>query len=165
MTTLDDFNADGIVAAEVLGACLDIPRWVDTVAAGRPYPTVEALQAAGAAVAATISWDEVAAALDRHPRIGERTAATQQTATEAGWSRSEQAGVQLSEKEQLAVGNADYEARFGWIFLICASGLSGGQILDALHRRLGADPEQEKPVVVEELRKIGALRLAKAVTP
>jgi 2-oxo-4-hydroxy-4-carboxy-5-ureidoimidazoline decarboxylase len=164
MTTLADFNADPTAARELLGACLDVPRWVDAVAAGMPYSSVDELRAAGAAAAATVTWPEVAAALDRHPRIGERTAAAAQTGTEAGWSRSEQAGVQISEAEQLSAGNAAYEQRFGWIFLICASGLSGTEILAALRRRLTADPEQEKPVVIGELRRIAELRLAKAVS-
>ena len=64
----------------------------------------------------------------------------------------------------MAAGNRDYELRFGHIFLICAAGLSGEQILDDLRCRLSNDTETEKDVVTGELRRIAALRLAKAVT-
>ena len=163
MTTLTEFNADDGVAAEVLGACLDIPEWVTAVSAERPFGDLDALRAVGSAQAATITWPQVAGALDRHPRIGEKKAAVAGTPTESAWSKSEQAGVQDDQAAALAAGNAAYEARFGYIFLVCAAGLSGDQILANLHTRLTNDAESEKPVVMDELRKIAALRLAKAV--
>ena len=70
--TLAQFNA--IAAAEahaLLGSCLDIERWVLEVDAGRPYPDWESLRARASASAEAITWDEVAGALARHPRIGE----------------------------------------------------------------------------------------------
>ena len=150
-------------AAELLGACLDIPEWVERLAAGRPYPSVEALRANGTIAAAAIGWEQVAGALDRHPRIGEKAAATAGTGTESAWSSSEQGGVAAAHATALADGNRAYEQRFGYIFLICAAGLSGEQILENLHRRLDNDPAAEQEVVIGELRKIAALRLAKAV--
>lgn len=137
---LDDFNAlDADRAAELSGACLDIPEWVAAVAAGRPYHQVAELYTAAAAASADISWPQVAGALDRHPRIGQRKAAVAGSATEAGWSSSEQSGVADSHAQALAQGNADYERRFGHLFLICASGLSGDQILQNLHARLATN--------------------------
>ncbi|MTD15592.1 2-oxo-4-hydroxy-4-carboxy-5-ureidoimidazoline decarboxylase [Nakamurella sp. YIM 132087] len=162
--SLTRFNDDSALAAEVLGACLDIPAWIGTVSDGRPYADVAALRKAGAEAAGAITWGEVAGALARHPRIGEKKAATAGTATEQGWSRGEQAGVTAAEVDDLAAGNAAYEARFGHIFLICAAGLSGDEILASLRERLGHSPEDERPVVVHELRRIGELRLAKAVS-
>ena len=162
--SLAEFNsADPAKAAEVLGACLDIDQWVAAVVSGRPYRDVESLQAAGTVASAGISWAQVAGALARHPRIGEKSAAVVGTGTESAWSASEQAGVQAAAVNSLAQGNRDYEQRFGHIFLICAAGLSGEQILADLTCRLANDPEVERPVVIAELRKIAALRLAKAV--
>lgn len=161
---IDEFNAmDADAVAATLRACLDIVEWVTTVAAGRPYRQADDLYAAGAAAASDITWPQVAGALDRHPRIGERTAAAAGSATEKTWSAAEQAGVAETSAQALAQGNADYERRFGHIFLICASGLSGEQILADLQARLTFDPVAERAVVMTELRKIAALRLAKAV--
>jgi 2-oxo-4-hydroxy-4-carboxy-5-ureidoimidazoline decarboxylase len=162
--SVDKFNAlDTEAASEVLRACLDIPEWVAAVAAARPYARAADVYAVAAAAAERITWPQVAGALDRHPRIGERQAAASGTATETAWSSDEQAGVAEGHAQALARGNADYEQRFGHLFLICASGLSGEEILAALQGRLGHEPAVERDVVTAELRKIAALRLAKAV--
>ena len=159
--TLAEFNAaPDLEAHALLGSCLDIERWVLEVGAGRPYPDWESLQANASASAAAITWDEVAGALARHPRIGERAKGDP---GDAALSASEQSGVAASDTAALAAGNAAYEKRFGYIYLICATGLSGEQMLAALRERLTHDDEQERLVVMDELRKIAALRLSKAV--
>jgi 2-oxo-4-hydroxy-4-carboxy-5-ureidoimidazoline decarboxylase len=163
MTTLDDFNAlPPTQAARILDSCLDIGTWVDELVAGRPFESVLALQARGTEASAKISWEQVFSALARHPRIGEKAAGP---GSDAAMSAREQSGVQSSQLGDLASGNAAYEARFGHIFLICAAGLSGEQMLAALRQRLTNDEETEHVVVISELRKIAALRLAAAVTP
>jgi len=160
--TLAEFNAaDTATARDVLRACLDIESWVEEVESGRPYATVDALTAKASASSARITWDEVAGALARHPRIGE--APKQSSSRERRWSSSEQSGVRTTDAEALAQGNRDYQERFGHIFLICASGLSGAQMLAALRRRLTNDDEIEQVEVIGELRKIADLRLAKAI--
>lgn len=166
MTTLDEFNAlPPAQAARILDSCLDIGTWVDELAVGRPYASVAALQARGTAASAKISWEQVASALARHPRIGEKPAGSgADAASDAAMSAREQSGVQSSQLGDLAAGNAAYEARFGHIFLICAAGLSGEQMLAALRQRLTNDVETEHSVVISELRKIAAVRLAGAVT-
>lgn len=159
--TLEQFNsADPDEARAVLGACLDIDRWVSEVSAQRPYPDRETLQGRAAASAESISWAEVAGALLRHPRIGEKATGD---AGDVALSASEQSGVADSDTAELAAGNLAYEQRFGYIYLICASGLTGAQMLAALRERLAHDEEQERLVVMQELRKIAALRLTKAV--
>ncbi len=160
--TLHQFNADEATARHILDRCLDIDAWVDDLAAGRPYPSIDALLARASEASARISWEQVATALARHPRIGEKSAGS---AADADLSASEQAGVHAAEVEELAAGNRAYEARFGHIFLICASGLSGQQMLAALRRRVTNDDETERAVVISELRAIADLRLSKAVTP
>lgn len=159
--TLAEFNAaDPAAAKALLSSCLDIDRWVAQVEQGRPYPDPAALHAAAAAAAVAITWPEVAGALARHPRIGEKATGDP---GDAALSASEQAGVTDRDAAELAAANAAYEQRFGYIYLICASGLSGSQMLAALHERLTHDDEQEQHVVMDELRKIADLRLAKAV--
>ncbi len=156
------FNA--VSAAEghaLLGSCLDIERWVLEVSAGRPYPHWESLQARASTSAEAITWDEVAGALARHPRIGEQANGD---SGDVALSASEQSGVVSADAAALAAGNAAYERRFGYIYLICATLLSGEQMLAALHERLTHDDQAERLVVMDELRTIAALRLAKAIT-
>ena len=84
---------------------------------------------------------------------------------DAALSASEQAGATATDETVLAAGNAAYEQRFGYIFLICATGLTGAQMLAELRDRLTHTDDEERPVVMDELRKIAALRLDKAVMP
>ena len=80
-----------------------------------------------AAAGGDLTDDEVDDALARHPRIGERPAPAQ-PGREAGWSRSEQGGVDAGDAVlamALRAGNAEYEKRFGRVFLIRAAGRSG----------------------------------------
>ena len=160
--TVAEFNvvADD-EARKVLDSCLDIERWVLEVAAGRPYANWDSLRDRASESAAAITWDEVAGALARHPRIGERAAGDP---GDVALSTSEQSGVAASDADALAAGNAAYEERFGYIYLICATGLSGEQMLAALRERLTHDDAAERLVVMDELRKIAALRLAKAIS-
>ncbi len=113
MTGLAAFNAlDEAAAREWLGECCSSPGWVAAVAAGRPYGGVGELLAASDAAVAALGEGELRAALDGHPRIGERPAA-------ASWSSQEQAGVSGAAEETrraLADGNAAYERRFGHIY-------------------------------------------------
>jgi 2-oxo-4-hydroxy-4-carboxy-5-ureidoimidazoline decarboxylase len=144
-------------------ACCDVPAWAAAVRDSRPYPDVEALLATADAAARRITPTEVQRALDAHPRIGERA---HRDGAEAGWSRQEQSGVRhdADTQQALAEGNRAYEERFGRVFLICATGLSGDEVLGSLQTRLANDEPTEAGVVAEELRKIALLRLRRVVT-
>ncbi|MGW5716862.1 2-oxo-4-hydroxy-4-carboxy-5-ureidoimidazoline decarboxylase [Amycolatopsis sp. NPDC003865] len=155
--TLSDFNAaDAEDVRPALTACLAVPRWVDVVLDGRPYASPDALQAAADL---PLTTDEIRLAMAAHPRIGEKP---RQKGTEGDWSRSEQSGVDNA--DAFAAANAEYEARFGHVYLVCASGRTGEELLKILHERLDNDPATELAVAGRELVKIAELRLAKAVT-
>jgi 2-oxo-4-hydroxy-4-carboxy-5-ureidoimidazoline decarboxylase len=152
---LDRFNTLGTADAErELDACCACPAWTAAVARGRPYRDGQQLLDAADAAFATLSWSQLAPALAAHPRIGERA---------TGSSAQEQSGVRDESRAALLVANRVYEERFGHVFLICATGRSGEQMLEALHRRLRNDEEAERAVVRDELRKITRLRLEKLV--
>jgi 2-oxo-4-hydroxy-4-carboxy-5-ureidoimidazoline decarboxylase len=155
---------DGAEAGEAAGllrpACAS-GRWVAGLVGGRPYRSLDALLAASDAAIAGLGWADVEEALAAHPRIGERAAGAGQ---EAAWSRGEQAGAQAAGADvqaALAAGNAEYEARFGHVFLICAAGRSGAEMLAELRARLANEPGGEQQVVRRELGLIARLRLAR----
>ena len=162
-TPLDRLNvAEPAEAERELLACCAARRWADELLARRPYHDLAALRQMSATVLGELAWDDVEQALAAHPRIGERPAGD---GREAAWSRGEQAGVAGSSariEQDIAAGNAAYEERFGHVFLICATGLSGEEMLAALRERLDNDPEAERDVVRGELAKIVELRLGKA---
>ncbi|WP_326569316.1 2-oxo-4-hydroxy-4-carboxy-5-ureidoimidazoline decarboxylase [Amycolatopsis rhabdoformis] len=155
---LADFNtADAAQVRPALTACLAVPRWVDAVLAGRPYADLEAVVTASEK-ATPLGRDEVREAIAAHPRIGEKPTST---GADADWSRSEQSGVDNA--DEFAAANAEYEKHFGHVFLVCAGGRSGAELLANLRSRLGNDPETELDVAGAELAKIAALRLRKAI--
>ena len=158
--TLGAFNeADREDAIATLRPCLDIARWCEALADGRPYRSVDELVAAAGTAASPFTADEVEGALAPHPRIGERARGP---AAEAAMSRAEQAGVDPGDAAiaaALADGNRAYEEKFGRVFLIRAAGRSAAEILDALTERLGHSPAEEALVVAEQLREIAVLRL------
>jgi 2-oxo-4-hydroxy-4-carboxy-5-ureidoimidazoline decarboxylase len=137
-------------------------RWIERLVSGRPHGSLEALIAASDAAIAALGWPDIEEALAAHPRIGDRARGRDR---ESSWSRQEQAAVASAGagvEAGLRAGNAEYEERFGHVFLICATGLPAAEMLSALRARLGHDPAAEHEVVRAELRQIVRLRLAKA---
>ena len=155
------FNAAPAEAAERdLDACCASRSFAKAIADGRPYPDPDALQAAVIAAFGALSWDDILESINAHPRIGDRAPA-------GGWSSAEQSGAASASdmvRQALADGNRAYEQRFGHVFLICASGLSGQDMLDQLRARLGNDADAERAVVRQELLKITQLRLTKLLS-
>jgi 2-oxo-4-hydroxy-4-carboxy-5-ureidoimidazoline decarboxylase len=161
--TLAQLNALPVAeAAEQLRACCGSSRWVEAILARRPFASMDhLLAAADEAWRATgpRDWDE---AFAHHPRIGERQAAAQVSATAGAWSAGEQAtavGGGAAVRAALAEANAAYEQRFGRIYLVCAAGRSAEELLADVAARMRNDPEREREVAAEEQRKITRLRL------
>ena len=158
--TLGSFNAAPAQDAERTAlACCASRTFAKAIADGRPYPDPAALLAAVDTAFNALSWDDIVKVMSEHPRIGDR-------AVRGGMSAAEQSGAAAAGDEVrqgLADGNVAYEQRFGHIFLICASGLTGQEMLDQLRDRLGHDEESERTVVRDELRKITRLRMTKAL--
>lgn len=151
-----EFNdADPARVGPLLTACLAVPRWVETVLAGRPYSGPDALIGAARSVA-PLREEEIRAALDSHPRIGDRSG--------SNWSRTEQSGVDQDAAERFRAANIEYERRFGHIYLVCAGGRGGDELLADLRHRLDNNPDTELAVAGEELTKIADMRLRKALT-
>ena len=156
-------------AAEALRACCGASNWVAGMLGRRPFHARQALLEAADDVWAELESNDWLEAFTHHPRIGEQHAALATVAREARtWSAAEQSGAAAAAEDvatALAEGNRAYEARFGFIFLICATGLSADTMLATLQRRLRNDAESELRVAAEEQRKITRLRLEKLLTP
>jgi 2-oxo-4-hydroxy-4-carboxy-5-ureidoimidazoline decarboxylase len=151
--SVTSFNALPEAEAEAaLLSCCGSRAFARAVAAGRPYASFAALAAAIEAEFATLTWSDVLEAMAEHPRIGDRA---------SGQSAAEQAGVTDDSRAMLVAGNVEYEERFGHVFLICATGLSGQEMLGSLRERLKNDPCAERSVATRELLKITVLRARK----
>lgn len=161
LTRLNQLPAAPVQAT--LLTCCAAPAWAAMMASGRPYASLDDLLKYSDAALATLTEDDIAQALAAHPRIGRRA---EGSGHEAIWSRGEQSGASGASpavRQLIAKGNATYERRFGRVFLICATGLTGEQLLTALRARLTNDDDTERAIVREELRRITRLRLLKLV--
>jgi 2-oxo-4-hydroxy-4-carboxy-5-ureidoimidazoline decarboxylase len=108
------------------------------------------------------AWEEAFAS---HPRIGQKKAVGEATPEALAWSRQEQSAAMAADaadatlQQELAEGNRRYEARFGRIFIVCASGRSAAEILALLERRICNDDRAEVQEAAEQQRQIMQLRL------
>ena len=146
---------------EVCGA----PRWAEAVAAGRPFRDEDALAAAAEAAWDGLPREAWVEGFAAHPRIGEgnRRAGGEASA----WSRKEQAGMAAAVENAhaaLAAAQREYERRFGWPYIVCATGRSAQEMLADCRARMTNDPDAEIDVAAGEERRIGRLRLEKLLT-
>lgn len=159
LTHLNQAPRDAAVL-ELLACCASA-EWAAAMADRRPFADLDALLTAASDEWWIRSEDDWLEAFAAHPRIGEQRSGTDRLAT---WSRAEQAGVASADDETrhaLVECNRDYEARFGYEFLICATGMSATDMLAACRNRLSNDPDTEFLDAAAEQEKIMLLRLRK----
>lgn len=146
-------------AERELRRCCASGRWAREIAARRPFESDAALLSAADEVWWDLDPDDWREAFAAHPRIGERDG--------GAWSTEEQAGMNEASRRlatEIREGNRKYEARFGHVFLICATGLAAEEMAEALARRLENDPATELRIAAAEQAKITKLRLRKLAT-
>jgi 2-oxo-4-hydroxy-4-carboxy-5-ureidoimidazoline decarboxylase len=128
----------------------------------RPYRSDEALYLAARREWFALTPEDWTDAFAGHPRIGDRENLRARFPATHHLSESEQAGVRAASDEildALAAANAAYEQRFGYIFIVCATGKSADEMLDLLQARLQNDPASELRVAASEQARITEMRL------
>lgn len=108
-------------------------------------------------------WKE---AFSHHPKIGDTESLQKKFASTAKWASGEQSGVNTASAttiQSLAEANKEYEAKFGYIFIVCATGKSAEEMLGLLNERLSNNPDDEIEIAADEQNKITQLRLEKLV--
>jgi len=139
--------------------CCGSSRWAAAMAAARPFANLEAMEQRGDEIWASLGASDWLEAFAAHPKIGAQGPVS-------SWSAAEQSGMQSAgdeAKARLAMLNAEYESRFGYIFIVCATGKSPSEMLALLKWRMTNDAGRELPIAAAEQQKITALRLAKLV--
>jgi 2-oxo-4-hydroxy-4-carboxy-5-ureidoimidazoline decarboxylase len=164
--TLAALNAmDEDAAVQALLRCCGSTRWARRLAASRPFDAEDQLLSAGDDVWWRLEPADWRDAFAAHPAIGSTARAEQAApASTADWSRQEQAGADgapTAVLERLAAANLAYRARFGYTFIVCATGRTAADMLADCERRLANDPAAELAVAAEEQRRITRIRLMK----
>lgn len=155
-------------AWEVFGRCCGASWWREKMTDSRPFANAAAIsQAADRAFDAlpVAGWLEAFAS---HPRIGDLESLKMRFPGNKEWSAGEQAGAAAADEatlHRLAEANDSYQQRFGYIFIVCASGQTAAEMLATLKLRLRNDDDSELRTASQEQRKITHLRLNKLTAP
>lgn len=150
-------------ARDAMIACCGARRWADAMVSVRPISSAEELFAAADREWSKMREADWMQAFACHPRIGERKAA-HATARSAAWSGQEQSSTESAAERvlaELAEGNAIYEQRYGFTYIVCATGKSADEMLAILKRRLESDRATELREAAEQQRQILQIRLRK----
>lgn len=151
--------------SEALQKCCGSTAWVANMVAIFPVASAETLMDE-----ATTQWNKLSEAdwrdaFTHHPKIGGDVEALRaKFASTSTWAEGEQAAVKQASQatlEALTTGNEDYERKFGYIFIVCATGKTADEMLALLQARLPNNPENEILIAAGEQNKITRIRLEK----
>ena len=151
-------------AEEQFLKCCGSRSWAEQMSAARPFDSIAALEIVAERVWWSLDPPDWLEAFRSHPKIGGKKAAAPTAAEAQKWSEDEQSGVRDSPRQtldDLARLNQTYEEKFGYIFIVCASGKSSEEMLSLLRERLGNDAAEELRIAAAEQAKITRLRLEK----
>jgi 2-oxo-4-hydroxy-4-carboxy-5-ureidoimidazoline decarboxylase len=149
-------------ARTLLRAACGSSRWIQRMLDRRPFGSQASLLTAARDEWAGLGDDDRLEAFQHHPAIGDVTSLRERFPATHEHSTREQAGVRSASDDvlrRLADGNRRYRERFGYTFIVCATGKSAEEMLRLLEARLDHDRMAEIHVAAEEQAKITALRL------
>lgn len=165
--TIHQLNSLSANEAEALFlSCCGSSAWVNQMEAMRPFENREQLFEAAGDCWTNRSEADFLEAFSHHPKIGDISSLREKFASTAHFASGEQGSVASASEEVLqglAKGNGDYEQKFGFIFIVCATGKSAVEMLELLLRRLPNSREEELQIAAGEQAKITRIRLEKLI--
>ena len=144
--------------------CCGSVQWAGRMTAARPFDSESDMIETAAAIWKDLETSDWLEAFAAHPKIGDSKAAPAQQARSAEWSAAEQAGMRSADDElrqELAAANQAYYDKFGFIFIVCATGRSAEEMLDLCRARLSNDRGTEIGIAAAEQQRITEIRLKK----
>ena len=144
--------------------CCGSQNWARMMTEARPFASVTALIKQAEEIWLNLDAQDWLEAFAAHPKIGARKALSPQSAQSVEWSNAEQSGTQTaadSLRGELEKANSLYEEKFGFIFIVCATGKSAEEMLDLCRRRVRNHADAEIRIATDEQRKITEIRLKK----
>lgn len=161
-TALDRLNRAEVADAEAMFRdCCGSTRWTRLMTLARPFASEDELIDMAAAIWKDLRDSDWLEAFSTHPKIGESKAAETRSAQ---WSAGEQSGINSADdivKNLLAEANREYYDKFGFIFIVCATGKSAEEMLDICRTRLANSRDTEILNAAAEQQKITEIRLRK----
>ena len=144
--------------------CCTAERWVEQMVAARPFSSGEKLREVADEIWQQCTEADFLQAFDGHPKIGDVSSLRAKYANTKALASGEQSAVSAASEDTLqalAQGNTDYQEKFGFIFIVCATGKSAEQMLGLLQARLPNDRDTELKNAAQEQRKIFHIRIDK----
>ena len=144
--------------------CCGSTLWARRMSDARPFHDLKGLLSSADSIWWALDEEDWLEAFSRHPKIGEKEAERAQAKAAKEWSTQEQSGADAATEDvrrELAAANREYESKFGYIYIICATGKTAAEMLSILKTRLQNEPDVEIRVAAEEQRRITRLRLQK----
>jgi allantoicase len=167
ISALERLNAGAPAEAEaMLRPCCGSRAWARRLVESRPFRDLADLLEASDRIWWNLERQDWLEAFAAHPKIGEKPIEKPGAERARRWSEQEQAGargVPPEILERLNETNFLYQQKFGYIFIVSATGKSAADMLTNLRERLANDPDTELRVAAWEQRKITNLRLEKLV--
>ncbi len=151
-------------ASKLLSDCCGTSRWVSGMLARRPFRSRAVVLSTADEIWRSLDPGDWREAFSHHPRIGERKSAVSLGERGSAWAAGEQSGIDRAHDDVragLAAANREYEQRFGYTYIVFATGKSAEEMLALARERLRNDPDVELRAAAEEQRKITRLRLDK----
>lgn len=151
-------------AESVFLSCCGSKNWAQKMTKARPFADISALLNQAEKIWQNLEAEDWLEAFASHPKIGAKKGVPHQTAQSAKWSKGEQSGTNTaadSVRTELEEANRLYENKFGFIFIVCATGKSAEEMLEICRQRLNNDADTEIRIAAEEQRKITEIRLKK----
>ena len=161
---LKEFNRlNTLQAKEELFKCCGSTTWVNLMYEQFPIDSISEVKKVSDQAWMKCDEDDFLEAFSHHPKIGEKPALHKTNHSEK-WAAQEQSGVddaKLSDLNELAELNKAYVSKYGFIFIVCATGKSAGEMLELLKARMNNSTEKEIRIAAAEQNKITHLRLDK----
>lgn len=157
-------NASEVEAYRSIKRCCGAEKWVESMLKARPFSSIEDLFTQADKYLDQLTDEDWKEAFLFHPKIGDLDVLRKKFNVSAQWEAGEQAGVATATEtllKDLHQGNIDYEEKFGYIFIVCATGKTAEEMLAILKSRLPNNKEVEIKIAANEQRKITKLRLEK----
>lgn len=166
--TLQELNNKPIYQLkELLSQCCGAKRWVEKMCKIFPVEDDTTLLQQAEIIWYNCDAKDWLEAFTHHPKIGDLESLKKKFASTAAWTSVEQSGVKHATQqvlEALSQANKSYEEKFGYIFIVCASGKSAEEMLNLLSERLHNKPEDEIRIAMHEQNKITKIRIEKLLS-
>lgn len=162
---LEEFNLQSPMKARSdLLKCCGSTAWVDKLIKHFPYSSIESLKLISDKCWYSCTKNDFLEAFSHHPKIGDQTVSDKKHTSTTEWAQQEQSAVKDAEQNilsDLSKANLIYEKKFGYIFIICATGKTAIEMLDLFTKRLNNELEEELIIAINEQNKITHLRINK----